>query len=131
MIEDKNCPDPNGSVVYVPKERIARPNVSDESVPTLPLAPTLAPVLGFKGVNSDTRPVNAGTEMIRAALEVLPIGSTVIFATDDLGALFLAAAPIARDTEVYRELEHIAQACNCFVTLHEETGTIAFYRSED
>ena len=56
MIEDKNRADPNGSVVYVSKgkERIARPNVSDEPLPTLPLAPTLVPVLGFKGNASAT-----------------------------------------------------------------------------
>lgn len=135
MIEDKNRADPNGSVVYVSKgkEHIARPNVSDEPLPTLPLAPTLVPVLGFKGnasANSDARPVNAGTEMVRAALEALPIGSTVVFATDDLGALFFGGAPVARDTEAYREVEHIAQACNCFVSFQEETGTMAFYRRE-
>ena len=31
----------------------------------------------------------------------------------------------------YCEVEHIAQTCNCFVSLQEETGTIAFYRREN
>jgi hypothetical protein len=134
MIEDKNRTNPDGSVVYVSKgkEHIARPSVSDEPLPTLPLAPTLVPVVGFKekaSANSNASPVNARTEMIRAALGALPIGSTVVFASDDLGALFLVGARIARDTADYREVEHIAQACNCHVTLQEDTGTIAFYRS--
>ena len=57
------------------------------------------------------------------------MGSAVVFAMDDLGALFLAGVPIARYTEAYREVERIARGCNCFVGLHEETGTIAFYRA--
>jgi hypothetical protein len=134
MIEDENRADAGGSVAHVSqaKQHIARPNVSDEPLPTLPLAPTLVPVLGFKGyetANANARPVNAGRETVRAALGALPIGSTVMFATNDLGALFLAGAPVARDTAVYREFETIAQACNCSVTLQEETGTIAFRRS--
>jgi hypothetical protein len=52
-----------------------------------------------------------------------------MFATNDLGALVLAGAPIARATAVYREFETIAQACNCSITLQEETGTMAFRRS--
>jgi hypothetical protein len=131
MIEDKNRADPNASGVYVSKgnEHIARPNVSDEPLPTLPLAPTLVPVLRFKGNASRARPVDAGTEIVRAALEALPMGSAVVFAIDDLGALFLAGVPIARYTEAYREVERIARGCNCFVGLQEETGTIAFYRA--
>ena len=134
MIKDENSADPDGSLAYVSKgkEHIVRPNVSDEPLPTLPLAPTLVPVLGFKArasANSDARSVSAGTEMVRAALEALPTGSIVMFASDDLCALFLADAPIARDTAVYGEVEHIAQACNCYVTLRDETGTIAFCRS--
>jgi hypothetical protein len=133
MIEDKNRVDRKGGIVSVSKgkERIARPKISDEPAPTLPLAPTLVPILGHKGnasANSDSRALNAGTEMVRATLETLPIGSTVVFATDDLGALFFAGAPIVRATEAYCEVEHIAQTCNCFVSLQEETGTIAFYR---
>jgi hypothetical protein len=135
MIEDKNRADTKGSIISVSKgkELIARPNMSDEPLPTLPLAPTLVPVLrrGNASANSDSCPLDAGTEMVRAALEMLPIGSTVVFATDDLGALFLVGAPIVRATEAYREVERIAQACNCFVSLQEETRTIAFYRREN
>jgi hypothetical protein len=135
MIEDKDRVDRKGSIVSVSKgkERIARPKISDELAPTLPLAPTLVPALGHKGnasANSHSRPLNAGTEMVRAALETLPIGSTVVFATDDLAALFLVGSPIVRAAEAYREVEHIAETCNCFVSLQEETGTIAFYRRE-
>jgi hypothetical protein len=135
MIEDENRADPDGSIAYVSKgkEHIARPNVSDEPLPTLPLAPTLVPVLGFKAkasANSDARSVSAGTEIVRAALDALPIGSTVMFASDDLGAL-LASAPIARDTAVYGEVEHIAQACNCEVTLQSSVKFSSFRRIED
>jgi hypothetical protein len=134
MIEDENRADAGGSLAHVSegKQHIARPNVSDEILPTLPSAPTLVPVLGFKGnetANASTGPVNAGRETVRAALEALPNGSRVVFATNDLGALVLAGAPIARATAVYRECETIAQACNCSVTLQEGAGTIAFCRS--
>jgi hypothetical protein len=134
MIENKNRADTKGSIrsISKDKEHIAPPNMSDEPLPTLPLAPTLVPVLGRgnASANSDSRSLDARTEMVRAALEMLPIGSTVVFAADDLGALFLGA-PIFLATDAYRAVEHIAQTCNCFVSLQEETGTIAFYRREN
>jgi hypothetical protein len=135
MIADKN-PAVLGAAIASSskeKERIAQSNLRDESLPTLPLTPTLVPVLQFRGnanANSDVCPVNPGMRIVREALEAIPMGSAVAFATDDLGALFSAGTAMYRDTESYRVVEQLAQACNCVVGLHEETGTMAFLRQE-
>jgi hypothetical protein len=112
-------------------KRAARLNATSEALPTLPLAPTLAPILG---ITEDTdlngvpflRP--AGMPIVRKALEAIPIGSTIVFATKDIGALFLTDTPIAHNTEAYRKVEYFAQACNCSFSLQETAGTIAFRR---
>jgi hypothetical protein len=76
---------------------------------------------------SNTSPDNRWTEIVKA-LEAAPIGSAITFATDNLGVLCLAGAPIVRGTEAYRKVEHLGQACNCSFSLHEKAGTITFYR---
>ena len=112
----------------------ARPNAADEVLPTLPLAPTLAPGIAIKeeadaNATPGTYLDDGGKEIVKA-LEALPIGSPIAFASKDLGALLLADAPIVRGTEAYRQVEHLAQACNCSVSLQEKTNTITFYRNE-
>ena len=106
-----------------------------EALPTLPLAPKLAPVLGLKdeagtsaSATSDVGPTDAGMEIIRNSLQAIPVGSTLAFATDDLGALLLAGAPIVRTPEFYRQVEHLAQACFCSLSVQPETGMITFHR---
>jgi hypothetical protein len=79
------------------------------------------------GAISNTCPDNRGTEIVKA-LEAAPIGSAITFATDNLGVLCLAGAPIVRGTEAYRKVEHLGQACNCSFSLQEKAGTITFYR---
>jgi hypothetical protein len=71
---------------------------------------------------STTCPDDRGTEIVKA-LEAAPIGSAITFATDNLGVLCLAGAPIVRGTEAYRKVEHFGQACNCSFSLHEKGGT--------
>jgi hypothetical protein len=117
------------------KEHALRPNSVHEALPTLPLAPTLAPVFGPKeqaeadvSAVSDTGPVDAGMEIIRSSLEAIPMGSTLAFATDDLGPLLLAGAPLVRDPDFYRKVEDLAQACFCSLSVEEEAGTITFHR---
>lgn len=135
IIRDENRAGSHGGFQFTSKakERATRPNALDEALPALPLAPTLAPVFGIKeevdaSAISDTRPVDAGTEVVRNALEAIPAGSTITFATDDLGALLLAGAPFVHGTELYRKVEHLAQACFCHLSLQEEAGTITFHR---
>jgi hypothetical protein len=126
IIPKEKLADENEVVQSTPKgkERAARLNATSEALPTLPVAPTLAPVLGIKAdtdlnVVSYTCPVDGGTKIVRKALEAIPIGSTIVFATDDLGVLFLADALIVRGTGAYGKVEHLAQACNCSFSLRE------------
>ena len=100
----------------------------------MPLAPTLAPGIAIKeeadaNATPGTYLDDGGKEIVKA-LEALPIGSSIAFASEDLGALLLADAPIVRGTEAYRQVKHLAQACNCSVSLQEKTDTITFYRNE-
>jgi hypothetical protein len=117
------------------KEPPRRPNAGYEALPTLPLAPTLAPVFGLKdeadagaSATSDAGPADTGMEIIRNSLEAIPKGSALAFATDDLGALLLAGAPVVRAPEFYRQVEHLAQACFCSLSVQAETGMITFHR---
>jgi hypothetical protein len=99
------------------------------AIQALALAPTPAPILRINDASatSNTRPDNGETEIVKA-LEAAPKGSTITFATDTLGILCLAGAPIVRGTEAYRKVEHLGQASNCSFSLHEKAGTITFYR---
>jgi hypothetical protein len=117
------------------REHAPRPDALYEALPTLPLAPRLAPVLGLKeeteadaSAISDTGPADAGIEIIRSSLEAIPIGSTLAFAADDLSALLLAGAPLVRGPGFYRKVAHLAQACFCSLSVEEEVGTITFHR---
>jgi len=101
-------------------------------IQALPLAPTLAPTIGINeeadaSAISNTCADVGGTEIVKA-LEAIPIGSTITFATNDLGVLLLAGAPIVRGTDAYGEVEHLAQACNCSFSLQEKAGAITFRR---
>jgi hypothetical protein len=111
----------NGGIQSASKDA-ARPNAADEVSPTLPLAPALSPVIEIKeeadaNATPGTYLDDGGKEIVKA-LEAIPIGSTITFASDDLGVLLLP------------QVEHLAQACNCSVSLQEKTGTITFYRNE-
>jgi len=117
------------------EEHALRPNTVQEALPTLPLAPTLAPVFGLKeeaeadvSAFSDTGPTDAGMEIIRSSLGAIPMGSTLAFAADDLGPLLMAGAPLVRGPDFYRKVEHLAQACLCSLSVEEEAGTITFHR---
>ena len=132
-ISDKTHVGSSGGIQSASKDA-ARPNAADEVLPTLPLAPTLAPGIAIKeeadaNATPGTYLDDGGKEIVKA-LEALPIGSPIAFASEDLGALLLADAPIVRGTEAYRQVEHLAQACNCSVSLQEKTNTITFYRNE-
>jgi hypothetical protein len=61
-------------------------------------------------------------------LFALRIGSALTFAADAFSVLRLVGAPIVRGTKAYREVEHLGQACNCSCRLHDNAGTITFYR---
>ena len=133
VISDKTHVGSSGGIQSASKDA-ARPNAADEVLPTLPLAPTLAPGIAIKeeadaNATPGTYLDDGGKEIVKA-LEALPIGSPIAFASEDLGALLLADAPIVRGTEAYRQVEHLAQACNCSVSLQEKTNTITFYRNE-
>ena len=109
-------------------------DIEARPIQALPQAPTPAPILGInEGADasaiSNTCADVGGTEIVKA-LEAIPVDSTITFATNDLGVLLLAGAPIVRGTEAYRQVEHLAQACNCSVSLQEETGTVTFTRNE-
>ena len=103
-------------------------DVEARAIQALILAPTPAPVLRIDNA-CNTCLDDGGTEVVKA-LEAVPIGSAITFAADNLGVLCLAGAPIVRGTEAYRQVEHLAQACNCSVSLQEETGTVTFTRNE-
>jgi len=106
-----------------------RPIASDEALPILPRAPTLAPNQQVDSTAiSNTCTVNSATEFLRNALEAIPTGSTIAFAAEDLDALFLAGAPIVRGAETYRKVEDFARACDCSLSLHDESGTVTFHR---
>ncbi len=106
-----------------------RPIASDEALPILPLAPTLAPKEEVDAsAISNTCAVNTETEIVRKALEVIPTGSTIAFAAEDLEVLFLAGAPVVRGTEAYRKVEDFARACDCSLSLQDEAGTVTFHR---
>jgi hypothetical protein len=139
IIWDKNRADSNGGLqsTLKAKGQAPRPDAMYEALPTLPLAPGLAPVLGLKeeteadasaSAISDTGPADAGIEIIRSSLEAIPTGSTLAFAADDLGALLLAGAPLVRGPGFYRKVAHLAQACFCSLSVEEEVGTITFHR---
>ena len=132
-ISDKTHVGSSGGIQSTSKDA-ARPNAADEVLPTLPLAPTLAPGIAIKeeadaNATPGTYLDDGGKEIVKA-LEALPIGSSIAFASEDLGALLLADAPIVRGTEAYRQVGHLAQACNCSVSLQEKTNTITFYHNE-
>jgi hypothetical protein len=130
---DKTHAGSNGGIQSASKDA-ARLNAADEVSPTLPLAPTLAPVIATEeepdpNATPGTYLDDGGKEIVKA-LEAIPIGSTIAFASDDLDALLLPGVPILRGTDAYRQVEHLAQACNCSISLQEKTGTINFYRNE-
>jgi hypothetical protein len=104
-------------------------DVEARAIQAMTLAPVPAPILRIDdaSVISNTCPDNGETEIVKA-LEAAPTGSAITFATDNLGALCLAGAPVVRGTEAYRKVERLGQACNCSLSLHEEAGTITFYR---
>jgi hypothetical protein len=104
-------------------------DVEARAIQAMTLAPVPAPILRIDdaSVISNTCPDNGETEIVKA-LEAAPTGSAITFATDNLGALCLAGAPVVRGTEAYRKVERHGQACNCSLSLHEEAGTITFYR---
>jgi hypothetical protein len=104
-------------------------DVETQAIHAMTLAPAPAPILRIDdaSVISNTGPDNGETEIVKA-LEAAPTGSAITFATDNLGVLCLAGAPIVRGTEAYRKIERLGQACNCSLSLHEEAGTITFYR---
>ncbi len=109
-------------------------DIEARPIQALPQAPTPAPILGINEGADASAITNTcadvgGTEIVKA-LEAIPVDSTITFATNDLGVLLLAGAPIVRGTEAYRQVEHLAQACNCSVSLQEETGTVTFTRNE-
>ena len=119
----------NGGIQPTSKEKHGWPISSDEALPTLPLAPTLAPREEVDAsAISNTCAVNTETEFVRKALEVIPTGSTIAFAAEDLSVLFLAGAPIVRGTETYRKVEDFARACDCSFSLQDEAGTVIFHR---
>src|SRR4029077_7949023 len=129
VISDKTHVGSSGGIQSASNDA-ARPNAADEVLPTLPLAPTLAPGIAIKeeadaNATPGTYLDDGGKEIVKA-LEALPIGSSIAFASEDLGALLLADAPIVRGTEAYRHVEHLAQACDCSVSLQEKTNTITF-----
>ena len=110
----------------------AQPNTLYEALPSLPLAPTLSPALAFKveadaTATSDTSVENEETEIVKT-LEAIPTGSAITFAISSLGVLCLAGTPIVRGTEAYGKVERLAQASDCSCSLHENAGTITFYR---
>jgi hypothetical protein len=138
IIWDENRADSNAALQSTSKarEHAPRPDAMCEALPTLPLAPRLAPVLGLKeeteadaSAISDAGLADAGMEIIRSSLEAIPMGSTLAFAADDLGALLLAGAPLVRGPGFYRKVEHLAQACFCSLSVEEEAGTMTFHRS--
>jgi cytoskeletal protein CcmA (bactofilin family) len=133
IISEKTHVGSSGGIQSASKDA-ARPNAADEVLPTFPLAPTLAPVIAIKekadaNATPGTYLDDGGKEIVKA-LEAIPIGSAIAFASEDLGVLLLADAPIVRGTEAYRQVKHLAQACNCSVSLQEKTDTITFYRNE-
>jgi hypothetical protein len=138
IIWDKNRAASNGGLQSTLKarERAPRPDAVYEALPTLPMAPRLAPVLRLTeeteadaSAISDTGPADAGMEIIRNSLEAIPMGSTLAFAADDLGALLFAGAPLVRGPGFYRKVAHLAQACFCSLSVEEDVGTITFHRS--
>jgi hypothetical protein len=98
----------------------------------LPEAPTLAPTVGVneEADESVTRAADVGTVMVRRILKAVPIGSRITFVADDIRVLLLASGPIVRGTEAYSLVEHLAQACNCSVSVQKKAGTISFCRNE-
>jgi hypothetical protein len=134
-ISDKTHVGSSGGIQSASKDA-ARPNAADEVLPTLPLplAPTLAPGIAIReeadaSATPGTYLDDGGKEIVKS-LEAIAIGSAIAFASEDLGALLFADAPIVRGTEAYRQVEHLAQACNCSVGLQEKTNTITFYRND-
>ena len=92
IIPDKTHAGSNGGIQSASKDA-ARPNAADEVSPTLPLAPALSPVIEIKeeadaNATPGTYLDDGGKEIVKA-LEAIPIGSTITFASDDLGALLL------------------------------------------
>jgi hypothetical protein len=105
-------------------ERVIRPNGLGDSLLTLPIAPALAPFLDRASAPGDLDVV-----WLREALAALPIGSTIAFATEDVGALAFAGARFIRNAELYRAVERVAGACNCRVSFQEKTSIMHFHRS--
>ena len=100
-------------------------DIEAKPIQALPQAPTLAPILGISE-EADAILHDRGQEIVKA-LEAIPNGSTITFASDNL---CLAGNPIIRGTEAYRQVVHLAQACNCAISLREKAGTITFCRNE-
>jgi hypothetical protein len=97
-----------------------------------PLAPALAPGIAIQeeadaNATPGTYLDDGGKEIVKA-LEALPIGSPIVFASEDFAALLLADAPIVRSTEAYRQVERLAQTRS--PVSQEKTNTITFYRNE-
>jgi hypothetical protein len=103
-------------------------DIEARPIQALPQAPTLAPILGIseEADATSTSLQDRGKEIVKA-LEAIPNGSTITFASDNL---CLARDHIIRGTESYRRVEHLAQACNCSISLREKAGTITFCRNE-
>ena len=104
-------------------------DIEAKPIQALPQAPTLAPILGISeeaDATSNTSLHDRGKEIVKA-LEAIPDGSTITFASDNL---WFAGDPIIRGTEAYRRVAHLAQVCNCSINLREKAGTITFSRNE-
>jgi hypothetical protein len=104
-------------------------DIEARPIQALPQAPTLAPILGISeeaDATSNTSLHDRGKEIVKA-LEAIPNGSMITFAIDNL---CLADNPIVRGTEACRQVEHLAQACDCSISLREKAGTITFCRNE-
>jgi hypothetical protein len=104
-------------------------DIEARPIPALPQAPRLAPILGITeeaDATSNSSLHDRGKEIVQA-LEAIPNGSTITFASDNL---CLARDHIIRGTEDYRRVKHLAQACNCSISLWEKAGTITFCRNE-
>jgi hypothetical protein len=88
-----------------------RHDIEARPIQALPQAPTLAPILGISeevDAISDALLHDRGKEIVKA-LEAIPNGSTITFASDNL-----YGDPFIRGTEAYRQVADLAQACNCF-----------------
>jgi hypothetical protein len=109
----------------------------DDALPVLPPSPRLSTVLGVQACGEErcskldaarsARSLDDGTsDMLRAVLDAIPKGSTIMFSADQLGVLFSAGGPIVAATEASARVEHLAKSCGCSFSLQQGTGTGIF-----